>query len=504
ARSRAGGLRGRGADGQHRDDRGRALRGGALLPGPPALLGRAGAGGLAPDAARAAARGRGARRPGGPRRLPGRVPPVGGRCRQRDGLARPRGRPRGRRAVRAAARGGARDPAPARAASPVAGARRRAAAGRRRAGRRPRRAAGRPAAAAAVARGRGRRGGPAGAGGGGGGRPPDRPHAAPGERDRGPGAAGGRVVVEPGRIPVRIGVDIGGTFTDIVALGDDGAVSTRKVSSSADDYARAIVEGLRELCRDTGLRPDAVAGVLHGTTVASNVLLERAGPRTGLITTRGFRDVLEIRRLRMPRLDDLAWEKPAPLVERRLRTEVTERVNARGEVVLSLREDEVERALDHLLAEGIETLAVCLINAYANPVHERAIEALVRRRAPDLPVCLSAEVLPEIKEYERTSTTVVNAHVLPVVRRYLATLPTGLAETEIRAPLDIMQSSGGLMSAEAAARHPMHIIESGPAAGVVGAHALCRRLGLDRVITFDMGGTTAKSSSIEDGAISRT
>ncbi len=312
------------------------------------------------------------------------------------------------------------------------------------------------------------------------------------------------MVARPAGAGVRVGVDIGGTFTDIVALGADGAVYTRKVSSSADDYARAILEGIRALCRETGLRPDAIVEVLHGTTVASNAVLERAGARTGLITTHGFRDVLEIRRLRMPRLYDLAWEKPVPLVARRLRTEVTERVDARGEIVEPLHPDEVERALDHLLAEGVETLAVCLINAYANPVHERAIEAIVRRRVPDLPVCLSAEVLPEIKEYERTSTTVVNAYVLPVVRRYLESLGAGLAAMEVGAPLHIMQSNGGLMSAEAAARHPMHMIESGPAAGVVGAQALCRRLGLGRVITFDMGGTTAKASSIDDGEINRT
>jgi N-methylhydantoinase A len=222
------------------------------------------------------------------------------------------------------------------------------------------------------------------------------------------------------------------------------------------------------------------------------------------MTTRGFRDVLEIRRLRMPRLYDLAWEKPAPLVERHLRMEVTERINARGEIAEALHREDVERALDHLLREGIETLAVCLLNAYANPAHEREVAAVVRQRAPHLPVCLSSEVLPEIKEYERTSTTVINAYVLPVVQRYLTMLREGLVELGVTAPLQIMQSNGGLMSAEAAAARPVHIIESGPAAGVVGAHALCRRLGLSRVITFDMGGTTAKASSIEDGQIHRT
>jgi len=302
----------------------------------------------------------------------------------------------------------------------------------------------------------------------------------------------------------RIGVDIGGTFTDIVFLDADGRIHTKKVSSSVDDYARAIVEGLREVFRETGLGGRDVVEVLHGTTVGSNAVLELKGAKTGLITTKGFRDILEIRRLRMPRLYDLRWEKPAPLVERYLRREVDERVNGRGEIVRPLDPSDVERALDGLLAEGIEALAVCLINAYANGVNERAILEIVSRRAPDLPCCISSEVLPEIKEFERTSTTVINAYVMPIVGRYLGTLRTGLAEIETRAPLLIMQSNGGLMSAEAAARMPMHVIESGPAAGVVGSRALARRIGLSKVLTFDMGGTTAKASIIEDGEVSRS
>jgi N-methylhydantoinase A len=301
----------------------------------------------------------------------------------------------------------------------------------------------------------------------------------------------------------RVGVDIGGTFTDIVFLDEDGRLHVKKVSSSVDDYARAIVEGVREVFHEAGLSGADVGEVLHGTTVASNAILELQGARTGLITSRGFRDVLEIRRLRMPRLYDLTWDKPPALVERYLRREVDERVNARGEVVKPLDPAEVERALDRLLAEGIETLAVCLINSYANPVHEAQIKEIVQRRAPGLPLCISAEVLPEIKEYERTSTTVINAYVMPVVQRYLATLRTGLAEIEVGAPLLIMQSNGGLMTAEAASRMPMHIIESGPAAGVVGSQALARRMGLGKVITFDMGGTTAKAAIIEDGEVTR-
>jgi len=301
----------------------------------------------------------------------------------------------------------------------------------------------------------------------------------------------------------RVGVDIGGTFTDIVFLAADGRLHTKKVSSTVDDYARGIVEGLREVFGETGLSGAAIAEVLHGTTVASNAILEQRGARTGLITTKGFRDVLEIRRLRMPRLYDLAWEKPPTLVERYLRMEVDERINAGGEILKPLDPADVARALDRLLAEGIEALAVCLINSYANPVHEERIKAIVEARAPRLPLCISAEVLPEIREYERTSTTVINTYVMPIVRRYLATLRESLNEIKVKAPLLIMQSNGGLMTAEAAAAKPMHIIESGPAAGVVGAQVLARRLGLGKVITFDMGGTTAKASIVEDGEVNR-
>src|SRR5437773_1317193 len=301
----------------------------------------------------------------------------------------------------------------------------------------------------------------------------------------------------------RVGVDIGGTFTDIVLLDADGRIHTKKVSSSVDDYARAIVEGLDEVFRETGLAGRDFSEVLHGTTVASNAILELKGARTGLITTKGFRDVLEIRRIRMPKLYDLSWEKPVTLVERYLRMEVDERVDAQGQVLKALDSIEVERVLDRLLASGIEALAVCLINSYANPAHEAQIAEIVRRKAPDLTLSVSAEVLPEIREYERTSTTVINAYVMPIVRRYLRTLRTGLDTIGAKAPLLIMQSNGGLMTDDAAAAKPVHVIESGPAAGVVGAQALARKIGLGKLVTFDMGGTTAKASIVEDGEVSR-
>src|SRR5262245_28587328 len=302
----------------------------------------------------------------------------------------------------------------------------------------------------------------------------------------------------------RVGVDIGGTFTDIVFLGADGALHTKKVSSSVDNYARAIVAGMTAALHEAGLSGGDIAEVLHGTTVASNAILELKGARTGLITTKGFRDILEIRNLRMPRLYDLTWSKPPPLVERYLRVVVDERVNTYGGVDRALDPADAEAAVDKLLAEGVEAIAVCLLHSYANPVHERLIKEIIKRRAPDLPCCISFEVLPEIKEYERTSTTVINTYVMPIVARYLATLRAELEGLAIAAPLLLMQSNGGLTTADAAMKTPMHIIESGPAAGVIGAQALAQALTLPNVITFDMGGTTAKASIVEGGEVGRS
>ena len=301
----------------------------------------------------------------------------------------------------------------------------------------------------------------------------------------------------------RVGVDIGGTFTDIVLLGADGTIHTKKISSSVGDYARAIVEGLTEVFVEAGLDGKSVEEILHGTTVASNAILEHKGARVGLITTRGFRDVLEIRTLRMPRLYDMGWTKPAPLVERYLRRVVDERIDAHGAIERALDPQDAEQAVDALLAEKVEAIAVCLLNSFTNPVHELMIGDIIRRRAPGLATSISYEVLPEIKEYERTSTTVVNAYVMPIVARYLRALRKGLDESGIPARVLLMQSNGGLTTDSAAAERPMNIIESGPAGGVVGAQALARARKLPKIITFDMGGTTAKASMVEDGEIAR-
>ena len=287
-------------------------------------------------------------------------------------------------------------------------------------------------------------------------------------------------------------------------LEDGGAVVSKKIPSSVENYALAIVEGLESVFAEHGVAPGEVAEIMHGTTVASNAILELAGARVGLVTSKGFRDVLELRHLRMPRLYDLTWEKPPPLVERYLRVVVDERVNAAGEVVRPLAREDAEQAARRLLDEGVEAIAICLVNSYANPVHERLVATVVEELAPGLPCCASFDVLPEIKEYERTSTTVVNAYVLPIVRRYLETLREELDARGIAAPLLIMQSNGGLTPAAEAAVKPVNVVESGPAAGVVGARAIARQSGLADVISFDMGGTTAKASLIERGEYTRT
>src|SRR6516165_7449534 len=301
----------------------------------------------------------------------------------------------------------------------------------------------------------------------------------------------------------RVGVDIGGTFTDIVVLGSEGSTHTKKVPSRVDNYARAIVDGLAEVFRENSLSAAAIEEIRHGTTVASNAILENKGARVGLITTKGFRDVLEIRTLRMPRLYDLAWTKPPPLVERYLRRVVNERIDHNGKVVRALEAADAERVVEDLLGEGIEALAVCLINSFANPAHELAIKEIAARKAPSLPLSISCEVLPEIKEYERTSTTVINAYVMPIVSNYLRVMRGNLDAAGIAAPLLLMQSNGGLTTAAAAMARPIHIIESGPAGGVVGAQALARAKQLKNVITFDMGGTTAKAAIVEQGEVSR-
>ena len=297
---------------------------------------------------------------------------------------------------------------------------------------------------------------------------------------------------------MRIGVDIGGTFTDLVAIAADGTVRTHKTPSTPADYSLGIATGLAAL-----LGGDRVGEVLHATTVASNTILEGKGARVGLITTQGFRDVLEIRDLRMPRLYDMHWTKPVALVERRLRLEVVEKMRPDGSVAVPLDAASVQAAIALLRAEAVCSVAICLLHSYANPTHEQAVAAAVRAGMPGVDISVSSEILPEMKEYPRTSTTVLNAYVQPVVRAYLTSLAARLRGMGIAAPLQLMQSNGGLAVADTAAAFPARIVESGPAAGVVGGAALATRLGYAKIITFDMGDTTAKAGLVEDGQVLR-
>lgn len=296
-----------------------------------------------------------------------------------------------------------------------------------------------------------------------------------------------------------IGVDVGGTFTDIVAVDSAGRLSILKVLSSTRDFSDAICSGVEQMVRAGEVVPGEVRRFVHASTVATNAVITGTGAKVGLITTEGFRDVLEIGRLRYPRLYDMDWDKPPPLAPRRLRQEVSERIDHRGQVVRPLEPASVVAATDRLLAAGVESIAICLLNAYANPEHEQRIAEHVRLRAPGIDLSLSSDVLPEIKEFERTSTTVINACVMPVVARYLTSLERRLAGLGLEAPITVMQSSGGTARTGFTKKRPVYSIESGPAAGVIGAAAFGRQLGMPNLISFDMGGTTAKACLVENG-----
>jgi N-methylhydantoinase A len=233
----------------------------------------------------------------------------------------------------------------------------------------------------------------------------------------------------------RIGVDIGGTFTDVVLINSSGGMLSRKILSSIEDYGRAIRDVIGEVVVDAHLDTDTIHDVVHGTTICTNAILESKGARTGLLTTRGFRDTLELGRMRYPKLYDLTWRKPPPLVPRRLRFEVAERVGADGQVVEPLNANSARTVVKRLLAAGVESVAISLINSYANSQHELELRRLVAQVAPEIPVSVSSEVLPEIGEYERTSTTVINAYLQPVVGRYLAQLGESLASIQVRSPI---------------------------------------------------------------------
>jgi N-methylhydantoinase A len=315
-----------------------------------------------------------------------------------------------------------------------------------------------------------------------------------------------QVIMQKGKMGsasvLRIGADVGGTFTDVLLVDDQGHVWAHKLPSTPPHFEKAVLAAIDDLLSRSGGNGRTVAEVAHGTTVATNTVLEQRGARTALITTRGFRDIFELRRMRCPEMYNLFFVKPRQLVERHLRFEISERMTAAGETVVPLAESELVELKERIGGEKIESIAVCLLHAYAFPEHERRIGEFFRKHLPEVDVSLSSDVLRERREYERTATTVVNAYVRPVMRHYLNDMRVGLGGMGIDAPLLIMQSSGGLTPEQDASIRPVYVLESGPAAGVLAAELRARSLGSQNVITFDMGGTTAKASMIENGIIS--
>jgi N-methylhydantoinase A len=299
---------------------------------------------------------------------------------------------------------------------------------------------------------------------------------------------------------MRVAFDIGGTFTDFVLEdGRAGGLHFHKVPTTPGDPAKAVLEGLEALLRAARVGFAEVSGILHATTVATNAILERKGVRTALITTAGFRDIVIIGRQKRYDTYDMYLAKPVPLVRRRDVFEVAERTLADGTIEQPLDIAALDRVVEQVAAGGYESVAVCLLHSYASPAHEKAIgEALARSKRP-IAVSLSADLSPKFREYERTSTVVANAYIKPIVGRYVSRLTGALKERGLTSDLFIMQSNGGLVSPELACDMPIRIVESGPAAGVLLCGVIGREEGLDRVLTFDMGGTTAKLGAIDGG-----
>ena len=304
----------------------------------------------------------------------------------------------------------------------------------------------------------------------------------------------------PSGNPSRIGVDIGGTFTDLVWVDEaTGAVRVGKLLTTPKDPSQAVEEGVVTLLHEAGAGAASVRALIHGTTLATNALIERKGARVGLLATAGFRDAVEIGREGRYDMYDLFIDPPVPLVPRQLRVEVAERVLADGAVLRSLDPVQARAAIADLGALGVEAIAICLLHAYRNPVHERALAALCAEILPGIPVSCSSDVVPEIREYERTSTTTANVYVMPLMARYLDDLERKLQELGVPGRLYVMMSAGGIATPETAKRVPIRLVESGPAAGALAAARSARQVGLDRLLSFDMGGTTAKACVIDRG-----
>jgi N-methylhydantoinase A len=296
---------------------------------------------------------------------------------------------------------------------------------------------------------------------------------------------------------VRLGVDIGGTFTDVV-LELDGRMFSTKVLTTYAAPEDAIVEGMRRVCDKAAIPVSAINQIVHGTTLATNALIERRGAKTALITTEGFRDVIEMRTESRFEQYDLNLTLPQPLLPRNRRYTVRERMDARGNVLVPLDRADVERLVDELSEAGYDSIAVGLLHSYVNDAHERLIRDVLSERLPDAMVSISSEVSPQMREYERFNTTIANAYIKPLIKSYLVRLKGRLAEEGAVCPVFLMHSGGGIISLESASELPVRLVESGPAGGAVFAADIAARHGLRKVLSFDMGGTTAKICLIKD------
>ena len=303
---------------------------------------------------------------------------------------------------------------------------------------------------------------------------------------------------------IRIGIDVGGTFTDFVLV-DSGRqhVAKEKYLTTPQDPAVGVLQGLDLLLQRAGVSLSEVAHIVHGTTLAANAIIERKGARVGLLSTAGFRDALDIRREVRYDMYDLGLEFPTPLVPRYLRRGVRERIDASGQVLQALDIEPARHEIETLLAEGITALAVCLLHSYANPTHEQRLKTFISERFPQIYVSLSVELAPSMGEYERTSTTVANAYVQPLVQQYLQHLDSGLRQRGFQGDVYLMSSTGGTITADTAAQYPVLLVESGPVAGALMSQYLGQQTTVPNLLAFDMGGTTAKGCVIKGGALKK-
>ncbi len=296
---------------------------------------------------------------------------------------------------------------------------------------------------------------------------------------------------------IRLGVDIGGTFTDVVLEADGNSYST-KVLTTYGAPEDAIIDGMHQVCKKAGITASAIGQVIHGTTLATNALIERRGAKTALITTKGFRDVIEMRTESRFEQYDLNLNLPEPLLPRQARFTVTERVNVRRDILIPLDMDEVDQVIDQIAERGYESVAIGLIHSYIFPDHEQMIRDRLAERLPNIAVSISSEVSPQMREYERFNTVVANAYIKPLMASYLGRLEGRMRDEGVQSRIFLMHSGGGIISLESAAEFPVRLVESGPAGGAVFAAHIAARYNLDKVLSFDMGGTTAKICLIKN------